>query len=93
MIHVHYSAMPPSLELLLKRISDARWDIRENIRHMDHYMNGMLIHTKYDIEKLTVVANHLERFSRRTAEEWDAIPKIFLDDSNHGKVSNKIFLC
>ena len=85
--------MPPSLELLLKRICDARWDIRENTRHMDHYMNSMLIHAKYDIKQLTVVANHLERFSRRTAQEWDAIPKNFMDDSSHGKVSNEIFLC
>ena len=66
-IHVRYSAMPRSLESFLKRISDARWDIRENTRHVDHYMNGMLMHTKDEIEQLTVVANHLERFSRRTA--------------------------
>lgn len=91
-IHVHYNAMPYSLESLLKRI-DARWDIRENTRHMDHYMNGMLIHAKYDIKQLTVVASHLKRFSRRTAEEWDAIPKFFMDDSSHGKVSNEIILC
>ena len=85
--------MPPSLESLLKRISDTRWDIRENTRHMDHYMNGMLIHAKYDIEQLIVVANHLERFSHRIAEEWDAIRKIFMDDLSHGKVSNEIILC
>lgn len=101
MIRVHYNVVPYSLESLLKRI-DARWDIRENTRHMDHYMNGMLIHAKYDIEQLTVVASHLERFSRRTAEEWDAIPKIFMDGSSHGmpmskeseriKPSDKVFI-
>jgi len=56
-------------------------------------MNGMLIHAKYDIEQLIVVANHLERFSHRIAEEWDAIRKIFMDDLSHGKVSNEIILC
>ena len=85
--------MPRSLESFLKRISDARWDIWENTRYMDHYMNGMLMHAKDEIEQLTVVANHLERFSRRTAEEWDAIPKIFMDDLSHRKVSNEIILC
>lgn len=92
-IHVHYSAMPHSLESFLRRISDARWDIRENTCHMDHYMNGMLMHAKDEIEQPTVVANHFERFSRRTVEEWDVIPKIFMDDSSHGKVSNEIILC
>ena len=43
---------------------------------MDHYMNGMFMYARDEIEQLTMVANHLERFSRRTAEEWDAIPKI-----------------
>lgn len=93
MIYVHYSTMPPSLESFLKRIGDPRWDIRENTRHMGHYMNDMLTNAKDDTEQLIVVANHLERSLRRTAEEWDAIQKIFMDDSGHGKVSNEITLC